>query len=114
MSDTAETFLNKFFFWGLCAVITASAGLQWQMYKDQTAMRQEMTQRFVEIANVYKSHDARIASLEREVAEVKGQMVGWDTLKRIELFLSSIPPAQRSSALSSAIRSEVESRSQRK
>lgn len=108
MSEQAEQLLHKFFFWGLCAVITASAGLQWQTYKEQNAMRQEMTQRFVEIANIYKSHDARIASLERELSEAKGQMVGWDTLKRIELFLNAVPAQQRGNALANALRSEIE------
>jgi len=114
MSESAETFLNNLFFGGLCAVITASAGLQWQMYKEQNLMRQEFTQRFIELAQIHKNHDARIAAIERDLAETKGQMVGWDTLKRIELFLASMPPAQRSAALSAAIRSEVESKSQRK
>jgi hypothetical protein len=108
MSESAEAFLNKFFFWGLCGVISASAALQWQTYKEQNAMRQEMTQRFVEIANIYKSHDARIAALERELSEAKGQMVGWDTLKRIELFLNAVPQQQRGNALANALRSEIE------
>ena len=114
MSESAETFLNKLFFWGLCAVITASAGLQWQMYKEQNLMRQEMAQRFVEITQIYKRHDARLTSLERDLAETKGQMVGWDTLKRIELFLGAMPANQRGAALSTAIRSEVETKSNRK
>jgi hypothetical protein len=114
MSESAEAFLNKFFFWGLCGVISASAALQWQTYKEQNAMRQEMTQRFIEIANIYKSHDARIASLEREISEAKGQMVGWDTLKRIELFLNAVPQQQRGNALANALRSEIETSKSKK
>ena len=113
MADSAESFLHKFFFWGLCAVITSSAALQWQTYKEQNAMRQEMTQRFIEIAQIYKSHDARLAALERDLAETKGQMVGWDTLKRIELFLGAMPANQRGAALSTAIRSEVETKTKK-
>ena len=76
-------------------------------------MRQEMTQRFVEIAQIYKSHDARLASLELGLAETRGQMVGWDTLKRIELFLGAIPENKRGSALSTAIRSEIETKTKK-
>lgn len=108
MSDKPDTFLEKFFFWGLCAVITASAALQWQTYREQNAMRQEMAARFTEIANISKAYDARLSILEREIAEIRGQMVGWDTIKRIELFLSSIPTQQRGAALAAALRSEIE------
>lgn len=110
MSEQISDYFGKFFFWGLCAVITASAGLQWQTYKEQTALKQEITQRFVEIANIYKSHDARIARLEHDLSEAKGQMVGWDTLKRIELHLSSFPAEKRGAALANALRAEVETK----
>ena len=35
-------------------------------------------------------------------------MVGWDTLKRIELFLNAVPAQQRGNALANALRSEIE------
>jgi hypothetical protein len=40
-------------------------------------------------------------------------MVGWDTLKRIELFLGAMPANQRGAALSTAIRSEVETKTKK-
>lgn len=45
-----------------------------------------------------------------DIAEMKGQMVTWDTLKRIELFLSTHPEHDRGRLLGDAIRIEVDGR----
>lgn len=73
-------------------------------------------QKATEVLAVIHSHDQRLTSLEKEVTVVKSQMVGWDTLKRIELTLATLAGASKGneamSNMSRAIRNELEARDQ--
>lgn len=66
------------------------------------------------VLDLIEAHDARLTALEKDLIIVKSQMVGWDTLKRIELTLSTLATAGRSGeamrSMSNAIRNELDAR----
>lgn len=105
--------INKWLEKAVAAVVAASvaatAGFQWQLYRGNEDVRA-----------LLKSHDARIAYIESkmtevnlEVSEIRSQMVGWDTIKRIELFLASKSAGEIDSKMSSALRMELDSRGEK-
>ena len=73
-------------------------------------------QKAAEVLAVIRSHDQRLTSLEKEVTVIRSQMVGWDTLKRIELTLSTLSTSGRGNEavgnMSRAIRNELEARNE--
>lgn len=93
--------LERFAIWVCTAAISVSSWALWENYKT--------SQRAIVILEAIQKNDAR---QDQAIAEIKGQMVGWDTLKRIELFLSSQPSQKRGEMLGSAIRMERESRNE--
>lgn len=82
--------------------VTVTVVFQWKSYKFQQKTYGILTQ-----------HNLRIDALERDVTVIKGEMVGWAVLKRIELYLSTISPDQQNSAILNAIRAEEQSRTRR-
>ena len=56
--------------------------------------------------------------LQSDVAAMRGQMVGWDSMKRMELFITSqlngrSKPSEVAGAMAGAIRSEIDSRKEK-
>lgn len=49
-----------------------------------------------------------------EIAEIKGKMLTWDMLKRIELMLSAFPESERGQMINEAIRIELEGRREKR
>jgi len=91
--------LERFAIWVCTSAVLVSSWAMWENYKTNQKI-------IVVIESIQKS-DAR---QDQAIAEIKGQMVGWDTLKRIELFLGSQPSEKRGEMLGNAIRMERESR----
>lgn len=67
-----------------------------------------------EILSKLERNTSDIAALQGEIAQIKGQMVGWDTLKRVELLLAQLSTKGKGNeamvAVAGAIRIERESR----
>lgn len=108
-NDRINGWLEKAVAVCIATSVSVTAGFQWQLYKSNE-----------EVRSLLKQHDSRIIELDKEiiglkmqVSELRAQMVGWDTLKRIELFLSSSDKKNPDSTLSSAIKMEIESRKAR-
>jgi hypothetical protein len=99
IKDWALTRLERFAIYVCSMAIAFCSWMMWENYKTN----QKLT---VMLEAIQKS-DAR---QDQAIAEIKGQMVGWDTLKRIELFLGSQSPEKRGEMLGNAIRMERESR----
>lgn len=91
--------LERFFFFVMSVGVSVVAGVQYQQYKDNADIRLLLIQ-----------HDNRISAIENEISIIRGQMIGWDVLKRIELYMASMAPEQANSALIKAIRAESQSR----
>jgi uncharacterized protein involved in tolerance to divalent cations len=89
--------------------VSATAAFQWQLYKSNEDIKALLKVHDSKISYL----DNRITELQLEVSEVRSQMVGWDTLKRIELFLSSKNPIEIDSRMSSALKMELESRTEK-
>ena len=74
-------------------------------------------QKASDVLSLVRSHDQRITHLEKEVVVMKGQMVGWDTLKRIELTLATLSTSGRGNeafaVMSKTIRNEIEAREEK-
>jgi len=85
---------QNFVLYVIAGGVAISAKFQWQSYK------------------LLSQHDTRLMALEKELAIVRSQMVTWDTLKRIELYLSQMQPKDASTALVGALRAESEARRQ--
>lgn len=100
-NERINGWMEKLAFAAITMGVTVTATFQWQLYKDNAEVRQ-----------LLKAHDQSIVYLQNEMASIKGQMVGWDTLKRIELYLGAHPASERGTALSDAIKMERESRKQ--
>lgn len=93
------TNLEKFAIYVSGLAIAACSYMVWDNYRTNQ-----------KLAQLVEMQDQRIARLESEQATIKSQMVGWDTLKRIELYLVALEPQRAKSSLSDALRLERESR----
>jgi len=98
-NERINGWLEKIAFAVISLGVSMTATFQWQLFQANT-----------EITQLLKAHDAAIVALQNDVSAIKGQMVGWDTLKRIELYLGAHPASERGTALSDAIKMERESR----
>lgn len=89
--------------WAIRGLIVAACGFIWQMYKDQNAL----------ITKIDNSQ-AQIIALQNEVSIIKAQMVGWDTLTRIERTLGLLAATgkgnQAMAAVSDVLKAEREAR----
>lgn len=54
-------------------------------------------------------YDARLSALEAKIIIIQSQMIGWDTLKRMELYFAALLPGDISAAIRGAFRAEHES-----
>lgn len=100
--DWALTKLEQFAIFICTTAIGIGSFALWENYK--------FNQRATVILEQLQANDAR---QDAEIAEIKGKMVTWDTLKRIELFLISQPPEARAEQLSNALKMELEGRKKR-
>lgn len=67
-------------------------------------------QRILVILEAVQRNDAR---QDYEIAQIKGQMVTWDTLRRIELYLMGQDPNKRGEMVGRALSMELESRKEK-
>lgn len=72
-------FIERIAFAAITVGVSVTATFQWQLYKDSADIRA-----------LLKQHDSRLSMLEQRQAEIMGTMVGWDVLKRIELYMSNM------------------------
>lgn len=86
--------------------VSATATFQWQLYK-----------KTINIDNLIQIHDSniidvkeKVIELEQLIYETRAQMVGWDTLKRIELFLTTQDTKQIDSKMANALKIELQTR----
>lgn len=86
--------------------VTATATFQWQLYKKTN-----------NIDTLIQIHDSniigvreKVVELEQLIHETRAQMVGWDTLKRIELFLTTQDSKQIDSKMANALKIELQTR----
>lgn len=98
--------LEKIVVFFIATSVAATAAFQWQLYKSNQ-----------DIHSLLKMHDMKIAYLESQIVDLKNevsftksQMVGWDTLKRIELFLTAQSQKSIDTNMSAALKMELESR----
>jgi len=106
LSKRYLTGLEKFAAFVVSASIMATATFQWQIYQDQISERQEREK----ILNILERQDGRLTQAELEIAKIRGEMVTWDTLKRIELYLAQMQPQDTNRALVGALSAESEAR----
>ena len=104
-----NSWLEKIVAIGLTCSVSAISVCGWQLYKSNE-----------ELKNIIEIHDSKInelylkhTELKSELSEIRGQMVGWDTLKRMELFMMA-SPQEADKKMSSAIHMELESRRQKR
>jgi len=87
------------------AVCTAAVSVtSWALWENY-----QTNQRITIILTEIQRNDAR---QDQAIAEIKGQMVTWDTLRRIELYLSGHPAENRGSMIGNALTMEIEVRKQ--
>lgn len=63
-----------------------------------------------ELRGLIGHHDIRIIHLEHEISWVKGNMITWDVLKRIEMLLSTRASSDVDNVLANIIKAEIFSR----
>lgn len=94
----------------MVAACVGSGTAAWAMYRTVEDMKLVLSQQDSRMAQM----EARQNRMDIDMARMAGQMVGWDTLKRIELALQTLSAAGKGDkamqAMSSAIRAEIESR----
>jgi len=93
------TNLEKFAIYVSGLAIAACSYMVWDNYKTNQRL-----------AQLLDAQDQRLTRVEADQANIKAQMVGWDTLKRIELYLAALEPQKAKSSLVDALRVERESR----
>ena len=95
----AVTRLERFAIFVCTIAISIFSWALWENYKfNQSAMV------------VIEQNRSDIARHDQELAEIRGQMLTWDMLKRIELMLSAFPETQRGLMINKALRMELEGR----
>lgn len=102
--------LEKFAFAVISIGVSLTATFQWQMYQDAIVDRASAAKESQEIRQLLGQHNARIMSMELEISAIRGNMVGWDVLKRMELMLSARSPKDVESELTRVIRAEIKGR----
>ena len=102
--------LEKFAFAVISVGVSLTATFQWQMYQDAIIARASAAKESHEIRQLLGQHNARLVSIEIEIAVMRGNMVGWDVLKRMELMLSARSPKEAESELTRVIRAEIKGR----
>jgi hypothetical protein len=111
------------FFWMYRAVVDLKAGqaaskevlenflAQWTESETKVSELEQLTRSNEEVlkalGELAQKQDKRIEWLESEVQVIKQRMVGWDTLKRIELLMTGVSPDVAAARLSQAISHEV-------
>lgn len=95
--------LEKIVFTIITLGITANTTFQYQLHKDYT-----------ELSTLFVSYNSRLERVESDLTVVKSQMVSWDVLKRIELYLSTLNPSDSNQQILKAIRVESASRTKSK
>jgi hypothetical protein len=92
------------------AVCTAGISLtSWALFENY-----KTNQKITVILEQVQQNDAR---QDLAISEIKGQMVTWETLRRIELYLMGHNPEKRGTMVGEALKMELESKrmeSQRK
>lgn len=105
-NERINSWLERIVFAFITVAIGATATFQWQLYKANEDIRLLLTQHNSRIDSL----NDKIAAQDSRISELKAQMVGWDTLKRIELFLSSQPSKEVDRKMQKALSIELESR----
>ena len=92
------------------AVFVAGTGINvtmlWRLYDENKKCIDAINKQ----ADLSNSIDVRTVNLESRVTIIESQMVGWDVLKRIELYLSSLDPGAANNAIVKALKVELDSR----
>jgi epoxyqueuosine reductase QueG len=109
MTDAKDWALNRLEKFAIYVCSSAIAFCSWMMWEQHklNVSGELRDQKIMQILDQLQRHDAQ---QDQQISEIKGQMVGWDTLKRIELFLGSQPSNKRGEMLGNAIKMERESR----
>jgi hypothetical protein len=85
------------------AVCTAAVSVtSWALFENY-----KTNQKIMVILEAVQRNDAR---QDQAIAEIRGQMVTWETLRRIELYLMSQAPENRGAMVGRALGMELESR----
>ena len=69
--------------------IALTAWFQYKIFNGLERSRMQIAAEISEIRGLIGQHDMRIIHLEHEMSSVKGSMITWDVLKRIEMLLSA-------------------------
>lgn len=87
------------------AVAVCTAGItltSWALFENY-----KTNQRITIILEQIQKNDAQ---QDMAISEIKGQMVTWETLRRIELYLMGHDPNKRGTMVGEALRMELESK----
>lgn len=87
------------------AVAVCTAGItvtSWALFENY-----KTNQRITIILEEIQKNDAR---QDMAISEIKGQMVTWETLRRIELYLMGHDPGKRGAMVGEALKMELESK----
>lgn len=108
--------LAKFFLWVFGLVGTGFVAFCLIMYRSIRA-QQELRVEFKHyMQEIDKKHDfltRELTVLRSDVSRLEAKMLTTETLKRIELFLTSISPQDRESGIARAIHLEITAKDQR-
>ena len=92
------------------AVFIAGTGINvamlWRLYDENKKCIEAVNQQVQQCHNI----DLRMLAIEARVIVIESQMVGWDVLKRMELYLSSLDPGSANNAMAKALKAELASR----
>lgn len=73
-----------------------------------------IVQKANKVLEIIEAHDARLTAIEKEQVMIKSQMVGWETLGRIERTLATLAVSGRGGeamrSMSTVIRNELDAR----
>jgi hypothetical protein len=98
-----KAWLTQFVDWAVKLLIVGIASLLYQMHNSQNEIIRKLDQ-----------NDVRISALEKDITVIRGQMVGWDVLTRVERTLGLLSATGKGNiamgAVSDVLRAERESR----
>jgi hypothetical protein len=99
----------------IVAFIVGSSAGGIALYKKIDDLSVQMTQQYT--VQEGKELELRVAATERELAVVRAQMVGWDTIKRLEQGLSLIAASGKTNeamkVIALTLRQELEARKEK-
>lgn len=87
-----------------------TAWFQFKIFRSLERSRLQIAAEIAEIRGMIGQHDLRITNIDHEIASIKGNMVGWSVLKRIESYVSGMSRGDAVAGIAAALSAEVRGR----